>query len=252
MTVAQEKTVLITGAARRVGAHVARFLHGHGMRLIIHYGNSEQHAQSLADELNEKRANSAAIVQGDLLVTDQIPSLIERAAGFFNGLDVLINNASSFYPTPIDQASDHNTLDGQWQDLMGTNLKAPFFLAQAAAPHLKKQKGCIINMADIHGERPLKNHAIYNIAKAGNIMMTKTLARELGPDIRVNGIAPGAILWPQNETSEKVKNHIIESTPLKRMGSPDDIAKAILFLIRDADYTTGQIIPVCGGRSIVL
>jgi len=247
MTAACEKTVLITGAARRVGAHVARFLHGQGMRLIIHYGNSEQHAQSLADELNEKRAHSAAIIQGDLLVTDQIPSLINRAAGFFNGLDVLINNASSFYPTPVGEASEE-----QWQDLMGTNLKAPFFLAQAAAPYLKKGKGCIINMADIHGERPLKNHAIYNIAKAGNIMMTKTLARELGPDIRVNGIAPGAILWPENEIDEKVKKHIIENTPLKKMGSPDDIAKAILFLIQDADFTTGQIIPVCGGRSIVL
>ncbi len=252
MTAAQEKTVLITGAARRVGAHVARVLHGQGMRLVIHYGNSEQDAKSLANELNEKRAHSAAIIQGDLLVTDQIPSLVELAAGFFNGLDVLINNASSFYPTPMDQASDHNTLDEQWQDLMGTNLKAPFFLAQAAAPYLKKRKGCIINMADIHGERPLKNHAIYNIAKAGNIMMTKTLARELGPDIRVNGIAPGAILWPENEIDEKVKSKILDSTPLKKMGSPDDIAKAILFLIRDADYTTGQIIPVCGGRSIVL
>ena len=247
MTVALEKTVLITGAARRVGAHVARFLHGHGMRLIIHYGNSEQEAQSLADELNKKRAHSVAIIQGDLLVTDQIPSLIEQAAGFFNGLDVLVNNASSFYPTLVGEASEEH-----WHDLMGTNLKAPFFLAQAAAPYLKKGKGCIINMADIHGERPLKNHAIYNIAKAGNIMMTKTLARELGPDIRVNGIAPGAILWPENEIEEKVKSKILESTPLKKMGSPDDIAKAILFLIQDADFTTGQIIPVCGGRSVVL
>jgi len=160
MTAAQEKTVLITGAARRVGAHVARVLHGQGMRLVIHYGNSEQDAQSLANELNEKRAHSAAIIQGDLLVTDQIPSLVEQAAGFFNGLDVLINNASSFYPTPMDQASDHNTLDRQWQDLMGTNLKAPFFLAQAAAPYLKKRKGCIINMADIHGEPPEKSRHI--------------------------------------------------------------------------------------------
>lgn len=247
MTASQEKTVLITGAARRVGAHVARVLHGQGMRLIIHYRNSAQDARLLADELNEKRTNSAAIIQGDLLAIDKLPKLIEQAAEFFNGLDVLINNASSFYPTPVGQATEE-----QWQDLMGANLKAPFFLSQAAAPFLKKRHGCIVNMADIHGYRPMKNHAIYNIAKAGNVMMTKTLARELGPEIRVNGIAPGAILWPENEIEEKVKSRIVESTPLKKMGSPDDIAKTILFLIRDADFITGQIIPVCGGRSVVL
>jgi pteridine reductase len=247
MTASQEKTVLITGAARRVGAHVARVLHDHGMRVVIHYRNSENDAKSLANDLNEKRKDSAAIIQGDLLAIDQLPNLIEQAASFFNGLDVLINNASSFYPTPVGQATEEN-----WQDLMGTNLKAPFFLSQAAAPYLKKRNGCIVNMADIHAQRPMKNHAIYNIAKAGNVMMTKTLARELGPEIRVNGIAPGAILWPETEASENVKKKIIDSTPLKKMGSPDDIAKAMLFLIQDADFITGQVIPVCGGQSIVL
>jgi pteridine reductase len=247
MTASQEKTVLITGAARRVGAHVARVLHDHGMRVVIHYRNSENDAKSLANDLNEKRKDSAAIIQGDLLAIDQLPNLVKQAASFFNGLDVLINNASSFYPTPVGQATEEN-----WQDLMGTNLKAPFFLSQAAAPYLKKRNGCIVNMADIHAQRPMKNHAIYNIAKAGNVMMTKTLARELGPEIRVNGIAPGAILWPETEASENVKKKIIDSTPLKKMGSPDDIAKAMLFLIQDADFITGQVIPVCGGRSIVL
>lgn len=247
MTASQEKTVLITGAARRVGAHVARVLHECGMRVVIHYRHSENDAKSLANDLNEKRKDSAAIIQGDLLAIDQLPNLVKQAASFFNGLDVLINNASSFYPTPVGQATEEN-----WQDLMGTNLKAPFFLSQAAAPYLKKRHGCIVNMADIHAQRPMKNHAIYNIAKAGNVMMTKTLARELGPEIRVNGIAPGAILWPETEASENVKKKIIENTPLKKMGSPDDIAKAILFLIGDADFITGQVIPVCGGRSIVL
>lgn len=247
MTASQDKTVLITGGARRIGAHVARVLHAQGMQMVIHYRNSESDARSLANELNEKRKNSAAIIQGDLLAIDQLPALISKAAENFNGLDVLINNASSFYPTPIGEATEEH-----WQDLLGTNLKAPFFLAQAAAPYLKKSKGCIVSMTDIHAERPMKNHAIYNIAKAANVMMTKTLARELGPDIRVNGIAPGAILWPENETSDKLKKHIIENTPLKKMGGPDDIAKAILFLIRDADFVTGQVIPVCGGRSVVL
>jgi len=246
MTASHEKIVLITGAARRVGAHVARVLHRQGMRVVIHYRGSETEASALANELNEIRKESAAIIQGDLLAIDQLPDLIKTAVNIFNGLDVLINNASSFFPTPIGQATEH-----QWHDLIGTNLKAPFFLAQAAAPWLKKNKGCIVNMTDIHAERPMKNHAIYNIAKAGNVMMTKTLSRELGPDIRVNGIAPGAILWPENGIDEAAKQKMIENTPLKAVGSPDDIARAVLFLIRDASFTTGQVIAVCGGRSIV-
>ncbi len=241
------KVVLITGGARRIGASVARLLHAQGMQLVIHYRSSKEEAHQLQQELHQTRAESVMLICGDLLNTAKLGNLVHETVGAFGRLDVLINNASSFYPTPFGKAGEK-----EWEDLIGSNLKAPFFLSQAAAPHLKKTGGCIINMADIHGKQPLKTYPIYSIAKAGVVMLTKSLARELGPEVRVNAIAPGTILWPENELDEMAKQRIISRAPQKRSGNPDDIAKAILFLIRDASYITGQVIAVDGGRSVVL
>ncbi len=240
-----DKVALITGAAQRIGATTARTLHHAGMKLAIHYRNSDQAARHLQQELESVRPHSTVLVQGDLLQTDQLHELVEQVAGQWGQLDLLINNASSFYPTPVDSFSEQT-----WDDLIGSNLKAPLFLSQAAAPHLRRQGGNIINMVDIHADRPLKNHTIYCIAKAGVAMMTKSLARELGPEIRVNGVAPGAILWPENELDETTKSEILSRTALKRSGTPEDIARTILFLVRDGRYITGQIIPVDGGRTL--
>ena len=243
----KDKVVLITGAARRVGATVARLLHAQGARLAIHYRNSAGDAAALQKELNAARKDSVVLVQGDLLDTAALPALVADAVRAFGRLDVLINNASSFYATPMGTATE-----AQWDDLVGSNLKGPFFLAQAAAPHLTAAHGCIVNTVDIYGEWPLKNYPVYSVAKAGLIMLTKSLARELGPNVRVNAIAPGTILWPEHDLSEEVKQNIISRTPAKRSGNPDDIARTTLFLVRDAGYITGQIIAVDGGRSIVL
>ncbi|MDH5632541.1 MAG: pteridine reductase [Gammaproteobacteria bacterium] len=241
------KVALISGGARRIGAEVSRRLHAEGMNLVIHYHSSEKDAHELQRELLEKRADSVMLVQGDILNVAKLRNLVQETVSEFKRIDVLLNNASTFYPTPIDEADEK-----QWDDLLGTNLKAPFFLAQAAAPHLRKSRGCIINMADIHGDRPLKHHPIYSIAKAGTMMLTKSLARELGPEIRVNGIAPGAIMWPENDMDEMAKQRIISRTPLKASGNPDDIARTVLFLVKDAPFVTGHVIPVCGGRSVML
>ena len=243
----KDKVVLITGAARRVGATVARLLHAQGARLAIHYRNSAGDAAALQKELNTARKDSVVLVQGDLLDTAALPALVADAVRAFGRLDVLVNNASSFYATPMGTATE-----AHWDDLIGSNLKGPFFLAQAAAPHLIAARGCIVNTVDIYGEWPLKNYPIYSVAKAGLIMLTKSLARELGPNVRVNAIAPGTILWPEHDLSEEVKQNIISRTPAKRSGNPDDIARTTLFLVRDAGYITGQIIAVDGGRSIVL
>lgn len=240
-----DKVVLITGAAHRIGAATARLLHQAGANIVLHYRHSAEGAQLLADELNVRRAESVILLQGDLLDIATLSQLVEQARAAWNRLDVLINNASTFYPTPIGNVSED-----QWNDLMGTNLKAPFFLSQAAAPHLKAEHGCIINIVDIHADQPLREHPVYSMAKAGLVMMTKSLAAELGPEIRVNGIAPGAILWPENDMDDAIKSKILERTFLKRQGNPQDIARAALFLIRDADYTTGNIIKVDGGRSL--
>ncbi len=240
-----KKTVLITGAARRIGAEIARYLHSADMNIILHYRHSTADAKALQKELVDKRPDSCTLLQGDLQDIEAFPALIHQAARQWGGLNALINNASSYYPTPID------TLDeSQWNDLILSNLKAPFFLAQAAATLLEKNQGCIVNIVDIHGIRPLKDYSIYSIAKAGLISATRSLAKELGPDIRVNGIAPGAILWPETKTTDQQKAEIISRVPLGRIGLPTDIAKAALFLIRDADYITGQIIGVDGGRSL--
>jgi pteridine reductase len=243
----QDKVALITGGARRLGADIGRLLHAQGMRLVIHYRSSEADAHALQEELQSSRPDSVMLVRGDLLNTAKIKNLVTNTVETFGRLDVLVNNASSFYPTPLGSVSEKN-----WDDLVGSNLKAPFFLAQAAAGYLKKYKGCIVNMADIHGALPLKGYPVYSVAKAGLIMLTKALARELAPEVLVNGIAPGAVLWPENDMDEMSKQRIISRTPLKRSGTTDDIARTALFLIRDNNYITGQVIAVDGGRSVVL
>lgn len=245
----QEKVILITGGAKRVGAAICRRLHAQGARLVVHYRSSRDEAKALHDELTQKRSDSVALVQADLLDTELLPELIEKAADRFGQLDVLINNASSFFPTPLPQC----TLE-DWNDLAGSNLQAPLFLSQAAAPYLKERQGCVINIVDIHTERPLKNYVIYNAAKGGLLSLTKSLAVEMAPEVRVNGVSPGPILWPEDGewADEAARQQIIASTLLKRCGEPDDIAKTVQFLIADAPYITGQIIAVDGGRSIHL
>jgi pteridine reductase len=238
------RTALVTGAAKRLGAATARALHAEGMNLLIHYNRSEADAAALAAELNALRPDSAAIAQADLSNTQGLESLV-KAALQWNGLDVLVNNASSFKPTPIGSIGEDD-----WDDLMGSNLKAPLFLAQAAAPHLKKNHGCIVNMIDIHAYRPLREHTVYCAAKAGLVMLTLSLAKELGPEVRVNGVAPGPVLWPETPMDAATKKSILEATALKRKGSTDDISGAIIYLVRDAEYVTGQILAVDGGRSI--
>ena len=237
--------VLITGGARRVGAQIARTLHGAGANLFIHYRTSAAAAISLADEFNAVRPHSAAIHAAHLLSEGASEKLIAAALQEFGRLDVLINNASSFYPTPVGAITQT-----QWDDLIGSNVKAPLFLSQAATPALREQRGLIINMIDIHALRPLKAHPVYSIAKAGLAMLTRSLARELGPHIRVNGIAPGPVLWPEGDMEGDLKEEIIAKTALKRHGTPQDVARTALFLAQDAPYITGQIIAVDGGRSI--
>jgi pteridine reductase len=239
------KTALITGASQRIGAEIARVLHENGMDLLLHYRTSRTAAEALQRELEGRRADSARLVQADLLNTTELPVLIREAADWRGRLDLLVNNASGFYPTPIAEATE-----SQWEELMGSNLRAPFFLAQAAAPLLRSSGGAIINLVDIHAERPLKSYPIYSMAKAGNAMMVKSLARELGPEVRVNGVAPGAILWPEEGLSEEAQTNILTRIPLERPGTPEDIARTVLFLAGDADYITGQIIAVDGGRSV--
>ena len=239
------KTALVTGGSKRIGATTVRLLHQSGYNVIIHCRLSRQSADALAEELNSIRNDSAAVIQGDLNDETIYNNMIEQAFKCWNRLDVLINNASSFYPTPVGSI----TMD-DWDNLINSNMKAPLFLAQAAAPYLKKTQGNIINMIDVHAQRPMKQHPVYCAAKAGLAMLTMSLAKELGPDIRVNGVAPGAILWPENDMSEHNKKLIVERTSLKRPGEPIDIAKTILFLARDANYITGQIIAVDGGRTL--
>jgi len=222
-----------------------RALHGAGANVLIHYRSSSGAAAALRDELNHARPHSSAVHRADLLDPGAADVLVAAALREFGRIDILINNASTFYATPVGQVTP-----AQWDDLMGSNLKAPFFLAQAAAPSLRTQRGLIINIVDIHALRPLKRHPVYSIAKAGLAMLTRSLARELGPDVRVNGIAPGPVLWPEEGIDEELKREIVSKTALKRHGTPQDIARAVLFLAKDAPYVTGQIIAVDGGRSI--
>jgi len=239
------KTVLITGAARRVGAAIVRALHGAGANLVVHYRKSSNEAAQLADELNAKRGKSVVTMQADLLDIAKLPALVEFAVRTFGGLDVLVNNASSFYPTPIGEITP-----AAWDDLMGSNLKVPLFLSQAAAPALRSSSGLIVNIVDIHSLRPLRNYTVYGVAKAGLHMLTRSLAKELGPEIRVNGISPGPVLWPEGSTDEAGRKNVVESTILKRMGTPEDIARTVLFFAASAPFITGQILAVDGGRSV--
>lgn len=239
------KVALITGGVRRIGAEIATTLHQNGFNLALHYRNSRDQAHKLQDQLNAKRPDSVILIQADLHVTKGLNTLIHSTLESFGQLDAVINNASTFYPTPIGEATEE-----QWDDLFGSNLKAPFFLAQSAAAALKKANGCIVNIVDIHSDRPLKEHPIYCMAKAGLSMMTKSLAKELGPEVRVNGVAPGAILWPENEMDQLTQQRIVSRNFLKRQGHPSDIAKTVLFLTTQSPYITGQVIAVDGGRSL--
>jgi pteridine reductase len=239
------RVALVTGAARRIGAAIARRLHEAGASVAIHYRGSADEARLLRDMLNTKRTGSAEIFQADLTDVAQLPVLVESVVGWSGTLDILVNNASSFYPTPLGSVTED-----QWRDLVDTNLKAPLFLAQAAWPHLRNHGGSIVNMIDVHAKRPLRDHAVYGAAKAGLEMLTRSLAKDMAPDVRVNGVAPGAILWPERGMNEVVKQKIIEQIPLQRSGLPDDIAGCVLYLVRDAAYVTGQIIAVDGGRSV--
>jgi pteridine reductase len=240
-----DKVVLVTGGARRVGAEIVRILHGAGARILVHHRASAAEADALAHELNGVRPHSCGVACTDLLELDAADRLMGAVLEQFGRLDILVNNASTFYPTTVGRITP-----ADWDDLLGTNLRAPLFLSQAAAPSLRERRGLILNLVDIHGARPLAGHVVYSVAKAGLAMLTRSLARELGPDVRVNGIAPGPVLWPESDMDEELKHEIIDKTALKRHGTPHDIARTALFLAKDAPYITGQIIAVDGGRSI--
>lgn len=239
------EVVLITGAARRIGAVIARALHRQGMRVALHYRSSAAEADALARELNHARPHSAALIRADLQRVEELPAMIDQTVSAWGRLDALVNNASAFFPTPVGSITT-----AQWNALIDSNLKGPLFLSQAAAAALADNGGCIVNITDIHAERPLKGYCVYSIAKAGLAMLTRSLARELGPRVRVNAVAPGAILWPEHELDAAGQREIVARTALKRQGAPEDIARAVLFLIRDGAYVTGQTIVVDGGRSL--
>jgi len=238
------KTALITGAAKRIGAAIAEQLHSSGMNVIIHYNSSAKEAHELVRKLNGIRRDSAIMIQANLEHEEYYSALIDAALDFKGELDVLINNASAYYPTSLGSLDDQ-----QWNELINTNLKAPLFLSQLAAKSLRSNKGCIINITDIHANRPLRNHSVYSISKAGLVMLTQSLAKEMAPAIRVNAISPGVIMWPDDIEEEK-KNEILNETMMKRTGNVEDITKAILFLIKDADYITGQVLNIDGGRTL--
>jgi pteridine reductase len=232
-----------------VGAATGRLLHASGANLMIHYRSSVDEARALQDELNAIRPDSVALIQADLLDVNGLPALVSQTVATFGGLDVLVNNASSFYPTPVGTITMKD-----WDNLMGSNLIAPLFLSQAAAPELKKRRGCIVNIADIHAERPMKNYVVYSVAKAGVVGLTKSLAREMGPLVRVNAVAPGPIMWPEDDPNfdEVSRQRIVSHTILKTAGGPDDIARAVRFFAIDAPYVTGQVLAVDGGRNAKL
>jgi pteridine reductase len=236
---------LVTGAGKRIGAVISRTLHAAGANVAIHYFNSSGDADALAHELNESRPGSAITLRADLRSVPAIHELVAAMIAETGRLDILVNNASTFYPTPLGTITEE-----QWHDLIDANLKAPLFLSQAALPHLRAARGVIVNIVDVHSQRPLRNHPVYGPAKAGLAMLTRSLAKDLGPEIRVNGVSPGAILWPEAGMPDKVRQTIIKEIALKREGEPEDIAGAVLYLVRDATYVTGQILAVDGGRSI--
>jgi len=238
-----ERVALVTGAGRRIGARIASELHAARMSVAIHCNRSREAADRLRAELEHARPGTAVTVVADLVAPGAAAAVVAAAAEPWGRLDVLVNNASTFYPTPIGEATE-----AEWRDLVGSNLTAPFFLAQAAAPLLRAAGGCIVNIADVYGHRPLAGHSIYSAAKAGLIMLTRSLARELGPDVRVNSVSPGSVLWPDEDEPDRPR--VIEDIALGRSGDPGDIARAVLFLVRDAPYVTGQDLAVDGGRMI--
>jgi pteridine reductase len=245
----KDSVVLVTGGARRIGSVISRTLHEAGARIVVHCNKSRDDADDLADELNAARPDSAIVIQADLLQAAALPRLAEEAARAFGRLDGLVNNASSFHATPMGEIQLRD-----WEDLIGTNLRAPLFLSQAAAPHLRAWQGAIVNIVDIHAERPLPDFAVYTIAKAGLAGLTRSLALELAPDVRVNGVAPGAILWPEGgqHFAPNEKARITEQTPLERIGTPEDVAGAVKYLLFDAPFVTGEILAVDGGRRLRL
>lgn len=244
----QGKVVLITGGAKRLGATICRRLHASGANLMLHYRASAGEARLLQAELNHQRKDSVALIQADLLDLGKLPSLIDQTIQIFSRLDAVVNNAATFYQTPVGEITADD-----WETLIGANLRAPLFIAQAAAPALKKTQGAIVNITDIHAERPLKNYVLYSVAKAGLVGLTRSLARELAPEVRVNAVAPGPILWPDDDTFDELsRQRIISHTPLKREGTPEDIAKAVHFLLTEATYVTGETINVDGGRHVAL
>lgn len=237
---------LVTGSAARVGAKILEALHAEGLNVCLHYRGNQKAAQALASRLNQKRGDSCEVLQADLGRVSECAALIESARNRWGRLDVLVNNASAFYPTPIGGIDE-----AHWDDLMAANVKGPLFLSQAAAPYLRATAGTIVNLVDIYAERPLKDHTVYCIAKAGTAMLTRSLAQELGPQVRVNGVAPGAILWPETGKDEQGKQEILQRVPLRRAGEPADIARTVVFLALSAPYISGQIIAVDGGRSVL-
>ena len=236
---------LVTGSARRIGAEIARRLHAAGYDLALHYRGSADDAQTLATELEAARADSTLLLQADLAEFDRLPELVAKTIGRFGRLDALVNNASGFHPTPFGA-----TTPAQWDELFAINARAPFFLSQAAAPHLANANGAIVNIADIHAERPLRGHAVYAMSKAALLHMTRSLALELAPKVRVNAVSPGAILWPEGGKDPEAQVAILARTPLGRTGTPQEIAEAVLWLLQDARYCTGQTLHVDGGRML--
>lgn len=241
------KVALITGAARRVGAEIAHTLHGAGINVVLHYNRSEAEATRLCEIFNEARPESACMVKADLEKIANLEDLIHQTTKKWGHLDILVNNASRFHKTFVGQVTQEI-----WDNLMTNNLKAPFFLSQAAAKHLQQRQGCIVNIADVHAVRPMREYGVYSITKAGLVMLTQALAQELGPHIRVNAVSPGVVMWPEGENSvdEDYKKILISRTALNRHGTPKDIAKAVLYLVNDADYVTGEVLTVDGGRSL--
>lgn len=242
-----ERVVLVTGGARRVGAAIVRALHARGLAIVLHHRSAGPEAQALKAELEGQRPHSVALAPADLLASAAPATLVATALAAFGRLDMIVNNASSFYPTPMPTATTRD-----WDDLIGTNLKAPFFVIQAALPALLRRGGAVVNIVDIHAERPLKGYPVYSIAKAGLVMLTKAMARELAPMVRINAIAPGTILWPEHGVDDHQKREILARIPQRQSGDPADIAAACAFLLLDASYVTGQVLAVDGGRSIVL
>lgn len=237
---------LITGAAKRVGAVIARTLHSVGYDVVLHHRQSLAEVTALQADLEVLRPGSTLVVQAELAHFDRLPELLAQTIGRFGRLDALVNNASAFYPTPIG-----TTTAAMWDELFASNARAPFFLAQSAAPHLRASGGAIVNLLDIYAERPLQQHTVYSMAKAAAAMMTQSLARELGPEVRVNGVSPGAVMWPESGKSDAEKQAMLSRTPLQRIGSPEDVAEAVRWLLQDAHYTTGQILRVDGGRAVM-